>query len=83
MNTIGAPAELQEKYNKLRHSIDDLLIAARAAIERHETRVAELEKQYNRGVITDTEFVEETMKSVQIRDRSFAVELNYWQMNQP
>lgn len=83
MNTIDALAELQEKYNKLRQSIDDLLIAARAAIERHETRATELEKQYKRGVITDIEFVEETFKSMQIRDRSFAVELNYWQMNQP
>ena len=82
MNTIDALAETQEKYNKLRHSIDDLLIATRAAIERHETRVAELETQYKRGVITDTEFVEETLKSVQIRDRSFAADLNYWQMNQ-
>jgi len=60
-----------------------LLIAARTAIERHETQVSELEKQYNRGLITDTEFVEEMMKSVQIRDRSFAADLNYWQMNQP
>ncbi len=82
MNTIDALAETQEKYNKLRHETDDLLIATRAAIERHETRVAELETQYKRGVITDTEFVEETLKSVQIRDRSFAADLNYWQMNQ-
>ncbi len=82
MSTIDALAETQEKYNKLRHETDDLLIAARAAIERHEARVSELEAQYKRGVITDTEFTEETFKSVQIRDRSFAADLNYWQMNQ-
>ena len=82
MNTIDALAETQEKYNKLRDETDDLLIGARAAIERHETRVAELEQQYKRGVITDTEFVEETLKSVQTRDRSLAADLNYWQMKQ-
>jgi len=82
MNTIDALAETQEKYNKLRDETDDLLIGARTAIEQHETRVAELEQQYKRGVITDTEFVEETLRSVQIRDRSLAADLNYWQMKQ-
>jgi len=82
MNTIDALAETQEKYNKLRDETDDLLTATRAAIERHETRVAELETQYKRGVITDTEFVEETLRSVQTRDRSLAADLNYWQMKQ-
>jgi len=83
MNTIDALAETQEKYNKLRDETDDLLIGARTAIEQHEARVAELEQQYKRGVITDTEFVEETLRSVQTRDRSLAADLNYWQMNQP
>jgi len=82
MNTIDALAETQEKYNKLQSITADLLSDIRDIQEKFLMSMKTQEQNVQKGVITDTEFMFNTLECYKMRDAQLAQAAIQWELRQ-
>lgn len=82
MNTIDTLAELQEKYNKLQHLTAGLLSDVRDIQGKFLGVMVENERNLNKGVITDTEFMFNGLEAYKHRDSQLSQIVIRWESQQ-